>query len=171
MFKRKLLTTLITTGVVLGLGGFTINASASEGTGNASATIVAPIAVTEAAGGSMNFGSVSPDELAATTVVLTSAGAVSSPDGAGLVPASGAQEGTFDVTGAAVAYDIAVPAGSITLTSGTDTMSVDNFTASKASGLSANGDTFSVGATLNVGINQAAGAPYSGTYTVTVTYQ
>ncbi len=81
MFKRKLLTTLITTGVVLGLGGFTMNASASTGTGNANATIVAPLTVTEAVGGAMNFGSVSPDTVSATTVNLTSGGAVSSGDG------------------------------------------------------------------------------------------
>ena len=171
MLKRKILSVLVTTALV-GFSGYAMNASASDGSGNASATIVAPITVTESVGGGMNFGSVSPDELAATTVVLTSAGAVSSGDGAGLVLTSGAQAGSFDVTGAAVAYDITVPVGAITLTiCGGDTMSVDTFTASKASGLSANGDSFTVGATLHVGINQAAGAPYTGTYTVSVVYQ
>jgi hypothetical protein len=169
MFKRNSLAVLVATAVV-GFGGFAINASASDGAGNASATIVAPIKATENT--AMNFGSVSPDELIATTVVLDPGGlGVSSGDGAGLVPLSGAQEGIFDVTGAAVAYDITVQPGASTLTSGLNTMSVDTFTASKASGTDASNDTFSVGATLRVGINQAAGAPYSGTYTVTVNYQ
>ena len=174
MFKRKLLSVLVATTAV-GFGGFAMNASAADGTGNASATIVAPISVNEAVAGGMNFGSVSPDFTNPTTVVLTPTGGISSGDGAGLISGTGVQQGSFDVTGANLAYDIGLPVAptdSITLTNGAgDTMTVDTFTSSKASGVSANGDTFSVGATLNVGANQAAGAPYTGTYTVTVTYQ
>ena len=171
MFKRNLLTISVAMAAV-GLGGFAINASASTGTGNASATIVAPLTVTENT--AMDFGSVSPDEASATTVVLTPAGGASSLDGAGVVPASGAQEGIFDVTGADLAYDIIVPAGASTLTSGAFTMTVDTFVPSVASSTIAAGtDQFSVGATLNVGANQDpnGGTPYTGTYIITVTYQ
>ena len=173
MFKRNLLTVLVATAAV-GLGGFAINASAATGTGNATAVIVAPLTVSEAVGGSLNFGSVSPDETTGTTVIVTPAGLISSPGPirAGLL-GGGEQEGTFDVTGAALAYDITLPSAASTLTSGAFSMTVDNFTSNQASGTSADGDSFKVGATLNVGANQDpnGGVAYTGTYTVTVTYQ
>lgn len=50
-------------------------------------------------------------------------------------------------------------------------MDVDNFTGSKANGtLTSGADSFTVGGTLDVAANQAAGE-YTGTFTVTVEYQ
>jgi hypothetical protein len=115
MFKRNLLTVLVATAAV----GFAINASASDGTGNARAEIVAPIAVTENL--SMDFGSVSGDSDPAnsSTVVLSTAGAVTASANAAVIPSSGARAALFDVTGAANAlYDIVLPAApGITITS------------------------------------------------------
>ena len=175
MLKRKLLSVLVATAAV-GFGGFAMNAGASDGTGNASATIVAPIAITEAAGGDMDFGSVSGDSDVAnsSTVVLSTAGAVTASVNAAVVPLTGAQAATFDVTGAANAlYDIVLPSAAVTISNGTDNMTVDTFVGSLgASGtLSAGGtESFNVGATLNIAGNQPTGT-YTGTYTVTVTYQ
>lgn len=148
-------------------------AIAADATGNAAATVLSPLTVTQNGLG-MNFGSVSGDTASATTVVLTAAGAVSSPDGAFVVPASGALPGVFDVTGApGAAYDITLPAAAVTLTSGGDTLTVDTFTddtAGTGTLAPAGTDSFNVGATLNLGASQPAGN-YTGTYTVTVNYQ
>ncbi len=57
------------------------------------------------------------------------------------------------------------------MSSGGNTMTVDTFTDDTPMNpnLSAGDDTFSVGATLNVGATQASGT-YSGTFDVTVIY-
>jgi hypothetical protein len=147
--------------------------TAASVTANASANVLAPLAIAAGAN-AMNFGDVSGDATAATTVVLTTAGTTSSPDGASTAGTPSA--GDFDVTGApGLAYDITLPAdGVVVLTNaaGPD-MSVDSFTSSLgASGtLSAGGtQSFTVGATLTINTNQAA-ALYTGTYDVTVNYQ
>ena len=176
MFKRNLLTVMVAAAAV-GFGGFAINASASDGTGNARAEIVAPIAVVENL--SMNFGSVSGDSDPAnnSTVVLTTAGAVTASANAAVIPSSGARAALFDVTGAAGAlYDITLPPdpAGVVITSGGNSMTVDNFVDSLGGSgtLSDPGgaESFNVGARLNINGNQAVGV-YLGTYTVTVTYQ
>ena len=175
MLKRKLLSVLVATAAV-GFGGFAMNTSASDGAGNASATIVAPIAVTEAGGGGMDFGDVSGDSdpLNNSTVVLSTTGVVTASVFAAAIPSTGAQAASFNVTGAANAlYDIVLPTAAVPITSGGNTMTVDTFVGSLGgsgtlSGLGA--ESFNVGATLNIAGNQPTGT-YTGTYTVTVTYQ
>ena len=148
-------------------GAYSQIAIAADATGNASATVLAPLTITQNGAG-MNFGSVSGDTTSATTVILTAAGAASSPDGAFVVPASGAAAGLFDVTGAPGAgYDITLPTAAVTLASGGDTLTVDTFTDSiGGSGNIGSEDSFTVGATLNLGAAQPAG-----TYTGTFEYQ
>ncbi len=67
-------------------------------------------------------------------------------------------------------YSITLPS-SATLTSGGNTMTVDTYTddAGATPTLPGGSDTFNVGATLNVGADQAKGS-YSGTFLVTVNY-
>lgn len=153
-------------------GAYTQLAIAADATGNASATVLAPLTITERALGGMDFGSVAGDATSATTVVLTFLGAASSADGAYV--ANDGQEGTFDVTGSGtLGYTISLPGAAVTLTSGGgDTVTVDNFIDSKGgtSSLVGGADSFTVGATLNLSAAQPAGA-YTGTYTVTVDYQ
>ena len=148
-------------------------AFAADATGNAAANVLAPLSITQNGPG-MNFGSVSGDTASATTVILTPAGTVSSPDGAFVVPTSGAVPGIFDVIGAPnAAYDITLPAAAVTLTSGGDTLTVDTFTddtAGTGTLAPAGTDSFNVGATLNLGAAQPVGN-YTGTFTVTVNYQ
>ena len=144
-------------------------AFAADATGNASATVLAPLTITETT--AMNFGDVSGDTNNATTVVLTTAGATSSADGA--FTGGSPQAGVFNVTGATgQSYDITLPAAAVTLTSGGNTVTVDTFTDDTAGTgtLTGGTDTFNVGATLNLSAAQPAGA-YTGTYTVTVDYQ
>jgi hypothetical protein len=147
--------------------------SAASITANASANVLAPLEVALGTN-PMFFGDVSGDATSATTVILTTGGTTSSPDGASAAGTPTA--GDFDVTGAPnLAYDITLPAdGTVVLTNvaGPD-MSVDSFASSLgASGtLSATGaQSFTVGATLTINANQPA-ALYTGTYDVTVNYQ
>ncbi len=67
-------------------------------------------------------------------------------------------------------YSCTLP-GSITLTSGGNTMTVDTYTddAGATPTLVGGSDTFNVGATLHVGATQVSGT-YSGTFSVTVNY-
>ena len=121
----------------------------------------------------MYFGDVSGDAASITTVVLTTGGATSSADGAGVGGAPTA--GDFDVTGAGnLAYDITLPLdGVVTLTNGGNpAMSVDGFSdsAGGSSSLVTGSDSFTVGATLTINANQPA-ALYTGTYDVIVNYQ
>ena len=143
-------------------------AFAADATGNASATVLAPLTITEDT--PMDFGSVSGDTASATTVILTTAGATSSADGA--FTDNTGQEGIFDVTGApGAAYNITLPA-SATLTGPGADMTVDSFNHDRGATptLTGGADTISIGATLNINPAQLAGG-YTGTYTVTVEYQ
>ncbi|MDX9862163.1 MAG: DUF4402 domain-containing protein [Rhodospirillales bacterium] len=142
--------------------------SASATTG-ASVTIAAPIAVTKTA--DLSFGMVVPSATAGTVVV--SAAGVRSVSGGVSEFGGTVTAAAYSVTGyASNAYAIALPTtatltgpGSTTMTAGTFTHSAGSSPALDSSG---NG-TFSVGATLSVGANQAAGA-YSGTFDVSVNY-
>lgn len=93
--------------------------------------------------------------------------------------ASAITASSWDVTGVPDApYAIALPPdNTVTVSNGTQTMTVTNFTATPLAYYPANArkldtsghDTLNVGATLKVGANQPAGV-YSGTFNVTVAY-
>lgn len=156
-------------GLAAALTGISGAASAATVNGNASAFILAPIAVTETV--AMDFGSISGDVLVASTATLDTADSVTTSadawsDGTGA-------SGGFDVTGGTTAvYDITLPASATVTGPLAATMTVNAFTSSSATGTIdgiANTD-FTVGATLNIGANQTQGA-YTGTYVMTVNYQ
>ncbi|MGD8570053.1 MAG: DUF4402 domain-containing protein [Gammaproteobacteria bacterium] len=169
LLNRKLLAGL--TAAVVAMGGFSSQAMAGSTTGNASAVIVTPITISQTT--QMNFGSIGP-AAAASTVVLDTANSVTSAT-ADVVPGTGAASGVFSVAGeAGFTYAVTLPASTSLSDGGGNTMTVDTWTTSAASGatptLSGGGtDTVNVGATLHVGANQAAGN-YSGTYTISVNY-
>lgn len=95
--------------------------------GTATATIVAPIDIT--ATQDLAFGKISATG-AAGTVVISTAGARSQTGGAVLVSTGSVEsQATFDVTGDGNStYAITLPVGAATITSGGDTMTVDNWT-------------------------------------------
>lgn len=105
--------------------------------------------------------------------VTVSAGGVRTPSGGVVLVSSGAgAAATFTVSGDPVTYAINLPGdGTVTLTSGANSMAVGTFTSSPSgTGTLASGSqTLSVGATLSVGSNQAAGV-YTGSFDVTVDY-
>jgi hypothetical protein len=112
-------------------------------------------------------GSISID----TSGVRTHAGSVI------LLPPGGTSA-TFNVSdpdpaNASKAYVIGLPDnGTVTLTSGADSMALTNFVSnpSAAGALVGGSQTVTVGATLTVGLGQAPGN-YSGSFNVTVIYQ
>jgi len=147
---------------------FANNTQAAGVSATANASVIAPIAISQTA--AMEFGSMSPTAVAGT-VVLTTAGVRTSTNvdlAAGATPAAGA----FSVSGNAnSAYSVTLPT-TVTLASGANSMTLQAFgdDAGATPTIPGTGPaTFSVGATLVVGANQAAGG-YTGSYTVTVNY-
>lgn len=156
--------------------GLAISASTfaqANATANASATIVGPIAIANTA--DMNFGNVAVNATPGTVQLdpdntRTPGGGVTLPITTGTVSAA-----VFNVTGAAsYTYAITLPGAALTITDGTNSMTVDAFTSTPSgtgtlSGLGA--EVLRVGATLNVGASQVAGTYTSATpFTVTVNY-
>ncbi|MBK5206990.1 MAG: DUF4402 domain-containing protein [Polaromonas sp.] len=112
------------------------------------------------------------------SVTVSPGGVRSASGGVVLVPSGPGAAAQFSVTGdPSVIYSITLPAnGVVSLTSGGNSMALNNFTSTPSAStpstglLSAGGSqTLSVGATLSVGSNQASGS-YSGTFDVTVNY-
>jgi len=165
--KNAKLGILFATGSMVALLG--ANTYAASDTGTATATVMTPISIS--ADTALDFGAFAPST--GGTVTIATDGARSS---SGVVPSSTdtGNNGVFTVTGQASAtYAITLPSdGTVTITSGGNSMDVDTFT-SNPSGtgtLSGGGSqTLNVGATLTVGSGQAAGS-YSGTFDVSVEY-
>ncbi len=155
--------------------------SASITTVSASASIVAPISISEGNEGLvMNFGSLSAGSTEGTCVLSPSTQKRTVTGGVSLVGATYSCAG-FKVEGiSGNAYTITLPTTDITLTAedGSSTMSVSGVTAyvSSAAATGTSGtitggtDAFVIGGTLNVGANQAKGTYTSDNFTVTVTY-
>lgn len=142
---------------------------AASASSNATATVVAPIAISNTQ--DLAFGSFSTSATN-QTVTISAAGARSSV-GAIVVPSSTATAASFSVTGDTTGtptYAITLPA-STTITNGTDTFTVDTFT-SNPSGtgtLTAGAQTLTVGATVTTAGTLSTGN-YTGTFSVSVDY-
>lgn len=108
------------------------------------------------------------------SVTVSPGGVRSASGGVVLVPSGAGTAAQFAVSGDAnLTYAISLPGnGVVSLTSGSNSMALNNFTSSPnlTGALSVGGSqTLAVGATLSVGSNQASGS-YSGTFDVTVNY-
>lgn len=112
------------------------------------------------------------------SVTLSAAGVRSAGGVVVLLSSDAGAAAQFSVTGDPnVSYSITLPAnGGVALTSGANSMAVNNFTSNPSAStpstglLSAGGSqTLTVGATLSVGSNQASGS-YSGSFNVIVNY-
>lgn len=130
--------------------------SSAVGTGTAQTRVVAGITLSTPGGESIDFG----DRARGTGATV-------------IAPAAAASQ-TFNVTGEpSKVFTITVPGSAVTLTNGAATLSVSSFTRTAATGTLSVGGTasFNVGATLQaISAVQAVGT-YTGSYTVTVTYQ
>lgn len=129
-------------------------------------------AQTLVAGQALTFGSFAAGS--GGTVTISAAGARSAGGGVVLVSSGPGAVAQFTVSGDANAgYAITLPAnGEVSLTSGANSMAVNNFVSNPASTGQIGGggsQTLMIGATLSVGNSQPPGN-YSGTFNVTVIY-
>ena len=151
--------TIILTGVILmSIAALNANAQDQSATAVTNATIIQPIAITNTA--ALEFGNI----VALTTpetVIINPAGARSSSNALSLPTATlgTISAASFTVTGLdAATYSIVLPPA-FDVTSGGNTMIVNGFTSTPTSNgvLGGGTQTLTVGATLNVKANQAAG--------------
>lgn len=144
--------------------------SAASATANATANVVTPITI--AKNTDLRFGKFSPGITTGTVLIATGGGRTAT-GGVSLSALDAGGAASFTVTGDTVAtYAITLPTnGTVTITNGANSMAVNDFV-SNPSGtgtLTAGTQNLSVGATLSVGANQAAGS-YTGTFQVSVDY-
>ena len=157
---------------IIALGFSTVSFAQVSATANASGTIVTPIAITKTV--DLNFGNIAVGSTAGTVVLApagtrTTTGGVTLPATTGTVSAA-----EFNVTGqAGYTFSITLPSTPTTVSSGANSMTVNAFTSTPTptGTLTGGAQTVKVGATINVGANQAAGTYTSATpFTVTVNY-
>ncbi len=148
--------------------------AATSATANAKATILTALSVAvDSTANTLDFGTIAPTATAANVVVGPN-GSLTGGCPAGLLCSGTTAAPAFNITGApsATVY-VTFANASETLTSGANTMSVSGFTTNLPSDTAtldgAGAGTFSVGGSLAVGANQAAGS-YTGTLTVQVAY-
>jgi len=142
-------------------------------TATASATILAPIALTKTV--DMNFGNLAVNatpgtiELSPASARTATGGVTFLPSNAGTITAA-----SFEVVGLADAtYSITLPAAATIISNGVTDMTVDNWTSdpTPTGTLTGGTQTLNVGATLNVPASSLAGVYTSATpFNVTVNY-
>ncbi len=145
-------------------------ATATESDVPAAARIMTILAIDNTT--TLHFGDIVPSGTEGT-VTVTPAGVRSSTGGVTLLEqVTTHTAAVFDVDGEEnLYYTVSLPADAVvSLTGAGDPMAVNTFTHNSTEQLDASGEeTFNVGATLSVGINQDPGL-YEGTFDVTVTY-
>ena len=162
--------------------GLTTSVYAASADGDASANVVTPLTVTATAT-TMDFGDVAAGTVLSTIDLATDGSRTVATGDAEVLTTNTGVAAIFNVNGAdGATYSITFPApGTATLeNAGGDTLTVDTFVTNKTGdegtiGAGTPGDTFSVGATLNLPAGANPGL-YSTTigggsaYTVTVNY-
>ena len=145
--------------LLLTVSALSLAQPAPSANATATGTIITPLAIAKSS--DMNFGNVVAGATPGT-VVLAPAGTRTITGGAFLPATVGTvSAASFNVTGANnFTYAITLPASSITITSGANTMTIDTWTSNPTPTGLLNGSgaqTVTVGGTLNVAANQAAG--------------
>ena len=171
---KALLVSAATIGLLAAAPAYAAPAGAPDSAdGTADAEIVTPITVTTDAnngGGALNFGRIAADSAPSTVTIDGNDGRTGSSPNVLLSTGATPSSAHFTVAGqTGLTYDV-TPDASVTLTSGTDTMT-STLVAYPGDGyqIVAGADSFTVGGTLSVGANQAAGN-YHGTFHVLVQY-
>ena len=144
-------------------------ANNATGTAQAAANIVTPISITKNV--DLNFGNIAAAGTAFTVVLDEESGERTSNGGTGTLPSvtGTVTAAQFTVSGLSGAtYAVTLPS-SITISDGTNNMTVYGFASNATFTLTDGSETFNVGATLYVGANQVAGA-YTGQFDVVVNY-
>lgn len=147
------------------LFGFQSAANAATGSATASATILSPITVTKTS--DLDFGKIVAGA-SASTVTLTGAGSFTC--GTSLTCTGTHNAAAFDVAGTSGETVTVASDTSVTLTSGSYSMTASLAPTATSLTLVSGAASFNVGGVLSVAGNQAAGS-YAGTFNVTVNYQ
>lgn len=174
----KLILTAAAAALILPSAAFAQAGAPASTTANASAEIIQPLHI---ACGPMHFGQIAPLHTASAVTMNAQGTPLGDPDNI-VVPGTrdNAQPSNCSVTGEiGQVFSVTLPTGA-TLSNGTQTMALTNFTISTdidadplnrlledVGGTGSNG--FGVGAKLNVGADQPAGL-YAGTFVVSVQY-
>lgn len=139
-------------------------------TGSIGASVITPLTLSESS--TLEFGQLQSSGTAGTVVIDAADGRTAT--GGTTLEGGTVQSGTWSVQGEpSTAYTITLPESDVVLSSGSDSMIVTDFTDSEGGSAVTDGagtDSFSIGATLNVGADQAEG-DYSGSYEITIAYQ
>ncbi len=151
-------------GTVFAAAFASTGAQAATATASAKAQILTQITVTKTA--DLDFATI-VSAASASTVVVSPAGLRTC--GAGLVCTGTATAAGFGIAGTTGSIVTIASDASVTLNSGANSMTAALLTSAATRTLTGT-DSFTVGGTLAVAANQAAGA-YTGTFTVTVNYQ
>lgn len=179
-FNRRALSAALASAVVLAGAGFGVNSYAATAAGTATATVLAPIAVTKAS--DLVFGSFAPG--AGGTVTVSTSGART---GSGVILSAVTASPTaarFNVTGTgsstySIAYtgtDTAIastltPADTMAFTHVSDLTAADAITGTVTTGtLTAGAQSIYVGGVLTVAAAQPAHDDYTGAVAVVVEY-
>lgn len=166
---KRILGTVLGLSAIVVLAYSPIKAHAATASAAANTTIVAAIAIAQAA--NLRFGSVAAGS-SIGTVVMTPAGGRSKTGGVTLSNVDVGGAASFNVTGYSTStYAITLPAAALTIVNGANNMTVDTWTStpSGTGALTAGAQTLTVGGTMHVGVAQAAGT-YTGNFDVTVEY-
>jgi hypothetical protein len=166
---KALLVSAAAIGLLSAAPAFAQAGPTSTASAGADAVIVTPISVINVEGENLDFGTIAADT-AAGTVTVDGAGGLTSSSPNLIVTGSTGNAAAFDVSGQAnLAYTATIDP-SVTLSGpGTD-MSATLTKYGGAAALDGTGsDSFTVGGTLSVGANQAAGS-YTGSFDVSVAY-
>jgi len=163
---------LLTAIAIFGFSAISFGQATVSATANAEATIVTPLGIEKKI--DLNFGNVAVNNTIGT-VIITPLGVRSVTGGATLPAVTGTvTAASFDVIGDTdYGYSIKLPTTATTVKSGSNTMTVDTWSSNPTTTgkLTSGKQTLLVGATLNVGISQAAGKYTSDqNFTVTVCY-
>ena len=141
--------------------------NSSTATGTATAMVVAPLTIQHSTGTALNFGKFTAGT--GGTVVVSTASVGSTTAGVAFVPGSSVQADQFFLTGDP-GRNFAISASGGSIAAGASSMGFSVSLAASTGTLDSHGlGNFFVGGTLTVANNQAIGS-YSGTYSVTVTY-
>ncbi|WP_298195594.1 DUF4402 domain-containing protein [Novosphingobium sp.] len=156
----------LTASPALAAGGNTATA-----TGTATATVVAPLQITHTSGAALSFGMFTAGN--GGTVSVSQAGAASVTGDIGLVTGGTVSADSFTISGGpSRTFTISTSTGNTVAVGGASRANMPLAVSAPTSGTLSSAGTFAlkVGGTLTVAASQPAGS-YTGTYTVTVTYQ
>jgi hypothetical protein len=163
--------------VILGFTSATTFAQNLSASANASANMVAALNVSHTSMADMNFGTIYTPSVASTLVLSPAASAILAPSAnLQIVSTSGGTAAKFTVSAGAGSPHVNWTTGSINLTSGVNTMALDNLTCSVGTQgtnltlVSGTADIY-VGGTLHIAANQPTGTYLNtGGVSVTVAY-